>query len=111
MLTRLLACSTALLALALSACFFSRVTLSAAPATLGAVQVRVVDVHTAGQRVTVKAVFTNTSSKPIAVNPEGIDLRVGGKNLEHKAGLLTSKKPITIAPGQKHELDVEFRAD
>lgn len=113
MLTKLLPFGAAMIALGLAvpACGFSRVGLSAAPKTLGAVEVRVTDAYTFGARVTVKTVVTNTSSKPLAVDREGFDLRVAGKHLEHRAGLTTSRKPVTLAPGQKHDFDLEFRAD
>ncbi|MFT3775171.1 MAG: hypothetical protein QM820_58230 [Minicystis sp.] len=110
MLTKLLACSAAMAAFALTACG-SRVNLAASPTTLGAVQVRVVDAYAYGARVSVKAVVTNTSTKPVALDPEGLDVRVAGKLLDHRGGLTTSHKPITLAPGEKHDVAVEFRAD
>jgi len=110
--TSTLARPAAILALALAtAACGSHVGLYASPTRLGAVQISVADAYTFGPRVTVKAVVTNTSPKPVLVDPEGFDLRVGGKLLPHRSGILTSRKPITVAPGAKHDLEVEFRAD
>jgi hypothetical protein len=113
MLTKILARSAAILALALAApaCGGWRVGLHAAPAELGVVQVRVVDAYTYGARVTVKAVVTNASSKPLTVDREGFDLRVGGKLLPHRSGLKLSHKPALVAPGEKQDVEVEFAAD
>jgi hypothetical protein len=112
MLTKILARTAALVALAAApAACGSRVALYADPVKLGAVQVRVVDAYTSGPRVTVKTVVTNTSPRPVLVDSEGFDLRVGGKLLPHRSGMLTTHKPITVAPGQKHDVEVEFRAD
>jgi hypothetical protein len=108
MLTKILACSAVIAALA--GCG-SRVTLRAAPASLGAVEVRVVDAYTFGSRVTIKTVVTNTSSKPVAVDRDGFDLRVAGKLLEHRSGVIASHAPITVDPGRKRDIDVGFRAD
>jgi hypothetical protein len=108
MLTKALAGAAALIALA--GCG-SHVTLRASPATLGAVEVRVVDAYAFGARVAIKTVITNTSSKPVTVDEDGFDLRIGGKLLEHRAGLTGSRKPITLTPGQKRDVEVDFRAD
>lgn len=112
MVTKLLARPAAILALALApAACGSHVGLHAAPATLGAVQVRVVDAYAYGKRVTVKAVVTNTSSKPLTVDRDGFELRVGGQLLPHRSGVTASHKPIAVAPGEKHDVEVEFLAD
>jgi predicted small lipoprotein YifL len=98
-------------ALLLPACG-SRVPLYAPQATLASVvQVRTFEAFAHGDRIFVKTVITNISGQPIVIDRDGFALKLpGGEVLPRSSGTTTQHKPYMLAPGEPHEVFVDFRA-
>lgn len=102
----------ALLAFALLLAACVRASFFAPPATLaGTLQVRTFEAFARDDRFYVKTVITNVGPQPVIIDRDGFALRLpNGQVLPRSSGTTTQHKPYALAPGQSHEVFVDFRA-
>lgn len=89
-----------------------RVMLYAAPATLpSGVHVRLQQAYIDDERLFVKMWVMNATQVPIRVDRDGMSLRLPtGEVLPRSSGVTTRHNVYDVAPGQGHDVFVDFRA-
>jgi hypothetical protein len=102
----------ALILLALVAGCSKRVMLYAAPTTLpSGVHVRVQQAYVDDERLYVKMWLMNGTQTPIHIDRDGMSLRLpSGEVLPRSSGVTSRHNVYAVAPGQGHDVFVDFRA-
>lgn len=103
----------AVMLLALVAGCSKRVALYGAATTLpSGVHVRVHEAYVSGDRIFVKMWMMNTTAQSMTIDRDGMSLKLpGGQVLGRSVGMTTQHRPYVVAPGQGHDVFVDFRSE